>query len=366
MKRTSPLVAALTFVACTDAAAPPVPVETGLASAKGDAVSTGATVLPTFGGGGAAEAINDAGTVVGLAAEANPSRNVVGPHYPVKWARDGNGVWVVTKLGTAGGRALGLNEAGDVVGYGGGQAIIWPAVGVAPPLGTGFANGINAARIIVGASTLGGGPSTVAYVWVPSNTSPTTWTQQTLPLLEAGGAATAVAINENSVIAGQATRGGVYKAVIWLPENGGWSAPIPREGTEASTRSSGAFAINDDGDVVGYVCAGATQSCGAHPFVWRKTGGSIDLASLNPNVSTGRAFGIANRGPNGGQVVGSVSVTKGIGGGPFLWYPEGTTLTDLGDGEAKGINNGTGQYRQEAVGVMSSSSGQRALVWRIP
>lgn len=362
MKHRTLLIAALTFTGCTDAAAPPHSLDSDQLTPSAARAPAG-SVLPTFGGGGVADAINDAGMIVGAASEAQQSRTEAGPSYPVKWVRDvTTGSWEVTKLGTAGGRALALNEAGDIVGIRAGNATVWPATGGELDLKTGVAEGINAALIIVGASQWGGGLTTVAYAWTPDpGTNPQTWTRQTLPPLEEGGAASAIAINRNSVIAGGATRAGLYRAVIWLPQSGGWSAPIPRDGTDASTGTSSAFSINDNGDVAGYARSCPPQTCSSHPYVWPMSGGSLDLASLNSNVRSGIAWGIANE----GHVVGSVTVTRGSGGGPFVWSG-GTTLTDLGTGEANDVNNRTAAYGQETVGFSRSSRSQDPVVWRVP
>lgn len=373
------LIAALTLTACADAAAPPKPVDIGVASVKAGA-SRGATTLPTFGGPYAvAHAINDAGMVVGIAYGPNQSRDVPGTGYAAKWVRNAAGGWVVAKLELAavsGGRALALNELGDAVGIRvvvtPGEvtvqnAIAWPAGGDEVSLGSGVAQGINSAGFIVGSDRWGGGSS--AFVWTPdAGSSPSTWTRRDLPLLEAGGLAGALAINEGGVIAGAATRAGLWRAVIWLPIEGGWSAPIPRDGTDASTGTSAGFGINDQGDVVGYSRSCPPQTCAGHPYVWPAEGGSVDLAELNSSASYGRATGIADRGlvNDDGRVVGYTGVTRGNGGGPFVWMPGDATLTDLGTGEANDINNRTASYGQEAVGVSSSSRGQSAMVWRIP
>lgn len=352
---------ALTITGCTDAAAPPLSPDNEQLETSAAKSAPTATSLPTFGGGGVADAINDAGVIVGAASDPNISRTEAGAHYPVKWVRNAETrAWGVTKLGPAGARGLALNEAGDVVGIRDGKATVWPATGGEVDFGTGVAEGINGDLIIVGASEWGGRLTTVAYVWTPNGTSPQTWTRQTLPLLEAGGGASASAINQSGFIAGGATRGGVYRAVIWVPQGGGWSAPVPRDGTDASTGSSAAFSINANGDVAGYarLCA---APCSSHPFVWPITGGSHDLATLKSNVNSGIAWGIANE----GQVVGFVTVTRGSGDGPFVWMG-GTTLTDLGTGEANDINNRTSAYGQEAVGFSRTSKGQVPAVWPIP
>jgi hypothetical protein len=359
MKRRTFLIAALAVAGCTDAAAPPQLVPPDFAAAKPTG-SGGATTLPTFGGGATAEAINDAGVVVGRASERNPSRDVAGVSYPVKWARNSAGAWQVTKLGAPGGNPIALNEAGDAVGLRSPNAVIWLASGEEVSLGTGVAEGINNARIIVGGAVWGNSP--VAYVWTPNPGIPTTWTRHELPPLEEGGLAEAIAINNHSAIAGAATRGGLWRAVVWLPvDGGGWSAPIAREGTEPSTGTSAGFAINDNGDVAGYSRSCPPQTCGSRPYLWPVGGGSIDLATSLSNVNGSLAYGIANE----GRVVGFANVTRGAGDGPFAWNPVGPTLTDLGSGIANDINNRTARYGQEAVGYSHSSKGQSAMLWRI-
>ena len=361
MKRRTLLVAALAFTGCTDAAAPPRAMDPSQLSVKAVAAG-GPTSLPSFGGNAVAEAINDFGVIVGVASEPDRSRTEAGISYPAKWTRNAAGAWGVASLGTAGGRALALNEVGDAVGVGSGQAIVWPATGGEVQLGVGVAEGINGERIIVGSSVWGGAVNSVAYVWIPSTGTPTTWTRQELPLLEAGGSADAIAINENSVIAGAATRGGVPRAVVWMPVAGGWSTPIPREGTDASTGSSAGFGLNDNGDVVGYARTCPPQTCNGRPYLWPAIGGSIDLGNLNSMVNSGRSSGIGND----GNVAGWVTVIRGNSGGPFIWHPGGTSLIDLGDGEARGINNGNPQYGQEAVGFRRTTKGQIAVVWQVP
>lgn len=361
MKRIT-LILAITVSACTDAAAPPPTstFEPDYAAAR----STGSTTLPTFGGGGRANAINDAGIVVGIAGEEDVSRYQGGRFYPAKWVRDPvTAAWAVSVLGGDSAEALALNEAGDAVGVGGGKARVWLASGHEDSLGAGAARGINDAGIIVGGSAYGCPSSSVcsASAWVPSTELPNVWTQVPLTLLEEGGSAEAIAINNNGAIAGAATRGGLFRAVVWYPiPGGGWSAPIPREGTDASTGTSAGFAINDDGDVVGYARTCPPQTCNGRPYLWPAGGGSFDLGRFNPAINVGRSSAISAE----GQVAGWVGVTRGPGEGPFLWQPGTTSLVDLGSGEAHGINDRTAAYGQEVVGWTRARS-QMPAVWRV-
>jgi uncharacterized membrane protein len=365
------LLAVLTLAACVDSAAPP-----GLAGtddppfAAARSLSSGSTTLPTFGGTSSqAEAINDAGTIVGYANEASPSRYVFGVSYAAKWVRNTEGRWEVTRLGAVqttnpapGGRALALNELGDAVGTRDGTALVWPEAGGEVTLPNGaVAEGINTARIIVGGTAWNN--SSAALVWTPDAGSTSGWTSRPLLPLEGGTLSHAFAINEGGDIAGTAaSASGRWQAVVWLRAvDGGWSAPVPLSGTEASGGNSGGFGINAGGDVVGYYSS--CNGCSIHAYFWPTGGGSPrDLAMLNSSTSSGHARGIEDE----RRVVGFINVPRGNGFGPFLWAFGSATLSDLGTGEANDINNGTGLYGREAVGFSQGSKGSQATVWRIP
>lgn len=366
MKHTTRLlVSVLTFTACADPAAPPRPTGSDVAPlAAARSVSGGATALPTFGGTSSqAEAINDAGMVVGYANEPSPSRYEFGVAYAAKWVRDPDGIWEVTRLGAAGGRALGLNELGDAVGTRNGVALVWPAVGGELPLLNGaVAEGINRARVIVGGTTWSNDSRAIA--WTPdAGSDPTTWSSHYLLPLQDGTLSHAFAISEGGVIVGTAASAtGHWKAVVWSPAaDGGWSAPAPLAGTEESPGQSGGYGINAGGDVVGYysLCRG----CSIHAYFWPAgRGNPTDLAMLNSSTSSGHARGIED----GRRVVGFINVTRGNGLGPFLWAPDNAELTDLGSGEANDINNGGARYGQEVVGFSYGRKGSQATVWRVP
>jgi uncharacterized membrane protein len=327
-------------------------------------LKTTATTLPTFGGATAeALAINDAGTVVGYASETNASRRVAAVSYAARWARDAEGQWQVTKLSaTSGGRAHALNEVGDAVGGRAGAALAWPASGGEERVGDGIALGINDAGIIVGGTEYG--LSSLGRVWTRDAAgNPQVWIARPLPPLEGGTFSLAFAINEHGVIAGSArTPAGVWKAVVWRPEEEGWATPVMLSGTEASPGPSGSFGINAQGDVVGYLRS--CSSCSNHAYLWPDGGGSMDLTMMNSSTSTGRANGIEN----GGRVVGALylNVPNAIDPSPFLSVPGDAALKDLGTGAANDINNLTARYGQEVVGSRSGSKGAQATVWRVP
>ena len=313
--------------------------------------------------GSQAKAINDAGVIVGYASEPSPSRYEAGVAYAARWVRTTQGSWQVTRLGAPGGRALALNERGDVVGTRNGTALVWPATGNEVSLiGGGVAEGINTARVIVGGTTWNNDSRAIA--WTPNaGSDPTTWSSHYLPPLPNGTLSHAFAISEGGVIVGSAaSAAGRWQAVIWAPAaNGEWSSPVALSGTEASLGQSGGFAINAGGDVGGYYssCSG----CSIHAYFWPAGGGSpTDLAMLNSPTSSGHARGIEN----GRRVVGFISVPLSSGVGLFLWAPGNAALTDLGTGEANDINNRSADYGQEVVGFSYGPKGSQAMVWRVP
>lgn len=363
MKRTIRLLLAmLALTACADLAAPPDVLISDTQIAAARAVSPGATTtLPTFGGSFAqAEAINDAGMVVGYATEASPSRGVVGAKYAARWVRNLAGQWQVTRLGAAGGHALALNELGDAVGTrNGATPVVWPSGGGEIELSGGaVAEGINSAGVIVGGTTWNN--SSTAIVWTPDAASVSGWTARALPPLEGGTLSHAFAINEGGVIAGSAaSASGRWQAVIWPPTLDGWSAPIPLSGTGASLGNSGGFGLNASGDVVGYLSS--CNGCAIRAFFWPSSGGSIDLAALHSSTSSGHARGVED----GGRVVGFVATPR-KGASAFLWAPGAAVLTNIGTGEANDINNRTARYGQEAVGFSRGSRSDQAKVWRVP
>ena len=355
------LIATITVTACSDSIGPPG--FAGITDATFTRARTPAatTTLPTFGGTTAeAFAINDAGTVVGYAAETNSSRTAAGVAYTARWARDTVGRWKVTKLSTTpGGRAHALNERGDAVGERDGAALVWPASRGEERLGDGIALGINDAGIIVGGTQYG--LESFGRVWTPDPAGVgAKWIMRALPPLEGGTFSLAFAINENGIIAGSArTASGIWKAVVWRPGADGWMIPVPLPGTEVSPGPSASFGLNTDGDVVGYLRACTT--CSNHAYLWPVGGGSVDLTAWNSGTSTGRALGIENA----RRVVGELYLNLPQANDPsaFLSLPGVSTLTGLGSGRANDINNLTARFGQEVVGRSGSST---AVVWRAP
>jgi probable HAF family extracellular repeat protein len=86
---------------------------------------------------------------------------------------------------------------------------------------------------------------------------------------------------------------------------------------DADGGSSGAIALNDNGQVAGYSSLGTST----HAFVWSDVAGMQDLGHLDTGNAS-KAYGINNA----GQVVGSANTALGERG--FLWTKE-TGMVDL-------------------------------------
>jgi len=219
----------------------------------------------------------------------------------------------ITDLGTLGGPcagALGINNAGQVVGYScnttdavNNHAFLYSG-GSMTDLGvltgnTSTAFGINDAGQVVG-------------VWRTADN------QQGVFLYSAGTMrdlgipySDARAINASGQIAGSMPSGNTDVAFLW------YQGTVSSLGTLGGA-SSLAEGINDFGDVVGFsTTAGGLQ----HAFLY--SGGSmIDLGTLGGSVS------LANSVNNAGQVVGWSSIKGGTNHHAFLY--SGGKMADLG------------------------------------
>jgi probable HAF family extracellular repeat protein len=304
-----------------------------------------------------------------------------------------------TDLGTLGASpsaALGVNDAGQVVGYGftssdqGGMgAFIWQN-GTITDLGSllggenqRMATAINASGQVAGISSLPGNATNHAFLWDDGTVT---------DLGDLGGEVSyAYGINDVGQVVGDSyIPGYLWRAFIWQGgvmtdlgalgsgeshataiNNSGWvvgrsttfvgsgteHAFIYKDGTMSDLGNLGgngtyATAINDVGQVVGY---GFTATGQLHAFLWQD-GIMSDLGNLGGARSL--AFGISDD----GQVVGYINSVDG-GMYPFRWQ-NGTT-TDLGTlggstGVALGIND-----RGQIVGhsLLSGDSEDHATLW---
>ena len=204
-------------------------------------------------------------------------------------------------------------------------------------LGPGIAYGINDAGQVVG-DAFGVANVSTATVWNGGVATP-------LAALPGASETVATGINQAGQVVGYSYYGssGVSQAVIW---NG--ITPTALDNPPGAS-SSQANAINSSGQVAGY---GPSPGTPAFPIVWNGTVPTLLGASAGLTGASG-AFGINNT----GQVV-------GINGGvATIW--NGTTPTALGtlpssrgDSVAHAINN-----KGQAVGNSTSASGDIATLW---
>jgi len=236
---------------------------------------TGATVSGAIG-------VNDAGTVVGYSnVKGQPATNFVA----VQWSPTG----VITNLGTlAGGSssaAFEINSAGQIAGdsflsSGLVDATTWTSNkiknlgGLSKAIFTAGLD-INDSGEIVGESVLSYGPpfSSRGFLWNGS-------TMKNLGTLPGGITSIANAINTSGVIVGQSdgtSTAGTWHAVLWNT-----SDKIQDLGLLVGGNYSMAFAVNDSSVVVGY---GNVLGNAPHAFVWTSAGGMQDLNDLIPKDS---------------------------------------------------------------------------------
>jgi len=247
------------------------------------------TDLGTLGGNGSgAEAINDAGQVVGW--------SYFGASYHRRaflWEAG-----VLTDLGTFGGDdsgAYGINEAGQVVGYAHGEdgrsrAFLW-SDGHMSDLGTQgwpslWATAINDHGHVVGNASMG--PATCAWAWQAGE-----FTE--LPPLTPGAWATAYGINDAGQIVGSSQTGEVtqdgfpiWHAVLWQ------DVAIVDLGTFGGTDGV-AYGINNRGQVVGQAW---TQTGAQRAFLWED--GQMTELPMLPGWKASEAVAINEL----GQIVG--------------------------------------------------------------
>ncbi len=197
------------------------------------------TNLPTIGGfvadEGVAYDIDTTFRIVGQSETAEP-----GEFHATFWEQTSpaSGVWVATDLGelTADTDSLarGKNETNDIVGWGEDSMGVQKAV-----------------------------------IWEPSG--PGTWTMTALPSLSASGNSMAHEINDSKVICGwSVTSAPERHAVRWEFVLGSWV--ITDLGTLPGGNKSEAFAINNDGDIIGQsrIAAGPGNE---RSFLW--SGGTM-------------------------------------------------------------------------------------------
>ncbi|GAA0757223.1 hypothetical protein LRH25_18295 [Ideonella azotifigens] len=179
--------------------------------------------------------------------------------------------------------ANGLNETGDVVGYGEYNAqttgIWWHGSAdnytVLPPLPTG--------RISYAADVNAGGEVVGRAEYTPGRSHATLWRNAApLDLGTLGGEESeATAINDAGVVAGWAiTADGYQHAARWI------NGVVTDMGTLPGGQFSEAYALNENGEMAGVSDLGAIN---VHATLW--SGGSvIDLGTLGGSISQAKAL----------------------------------------------------------------------------
>ena len=224
--------------------------------------------------------INDAGDVVGYSnVNGQASTNFVA----VQWSPTHS----IARLGSlssdVSSAAFAANSAGEVAGdsflpSGLVDATSWTSmkirtIGSLPHAIFTAGLAINDNGQIVGESVFTYGPpfKSHAFVWNGS-------TMKDLGTLSGGTTSIANGINVNGAVAGQSNgtnTGGLWHAVLWNS-----SGKIKDLGTLVGGTYSVAFAVNDSSVVVGY---GNTRDNAAHAIVWTASGGMRDLNNYIPS-----------------------------------------------------------------------------------
>jgi probable HAF family extracellular repeat protein len=304
-------------------------------------------------------AVNDSGQVAGVAINCPHEGGGCSSARAFFWTQAGG----MVDLGTLGGqesRAVALNGHGQVVGYaqtssGAMHAFSWTQAGGIVDLGTfggqdSQAYAVNEAGEVVGeAETSNNDPH--AFSWTQAG--------GVVDLGTFGGVeSTAIAVNRSGQIAGHfmpSNANNNRHAFFWTQAGGAVDL-----GTLDGNQSY-ADAVNDSGRVVGtnQTCPELPEfgSCGSiHAFSWTQAGGMVGLGALGGSYSDAVAVN------DSGQVAGQAGTSSGVGHA-FSWTQAGG-MVDLGTfgGEYSFANavNDSGQV----VGRADTSLGTgQAVLW---
>lgn len=331
------------LIACTDE---PAPLTGPAASAQVWQAASDYTETPLggFGGsGGRAEGINTAGEVAGGMRDAGENVRAF------LWTPAGG----LTDLGTLGGPsalAQTINDQGQVGGWatiasGARHAFLWTAGGGMVDLGTmgglhSEVHRINHLGVIVGEGLTSTGANH-ALMMYPGG-----------PLMDLGTLggtySRADGINElNQVVGRSTTATGQTHSFLWTAAGG-----MVDLGTLGGS-FSGAANIDNLGRVAGH----SQLSDGQYSaFLWTADGGMVGLGSLGGTFSRGWSINAL------GHVGGHASDAAGVFH-PFVWTPEGGMQSaDTGFGYAFWIND-----RDQLVGasgtLLPASTGTEVVVW---
>jgi len=309
--------------------------------------------LPPIKGGshGEAYAVDRTGAII-----AGYSWDRAGRMNPVTWKLQ-NGAWTVAALPYAASAtsavARAVNDQGDVAGNdwpaSSPHTVLWPATGGFSVLGCGDlgeGRAITAGNQVVVGVARGVSPTTAA-IWRPGSC------REDLPLLVAGGSASASAVNGDATIVGGSavSATNVSVPIRWRRSAGAWQIePL-------DTRAGAVSGANAAGDLVGYVqvpCASAS-SCN-RGIVWYAGGGSRELGTLGGESTSPRAINAA------GEVVGLSTLPNGDGTAFFWSATLGMRQLPVTDGAwAFGVSG----VRSDGTRLVVGAGGRpfSALVW---
>jgi probable HAF family extracellular repeat protein len=263
-------------------------------------------------------------------------------------AQDGYTVVELDQLDdTASGCASAINESGDITGQnyvgGSGRAVHWDPDGEVRDIGSlgGVDNrglGINDAGDIVGYSEVLPSGDEHAFVY---DAATSMLTDIHPPMADPGSDSEAEDINESGEVVGSMDVGGNGRAFLYDPAGPTWTDL----GTLGGTHSEG-NAISDDGFVAGY---SNTPGGDRHPFRWNP-----DTATMADLGTNGGADALAFDMNNSHELVGWSERAGGLPTNGYLLNGGYTTLVpadDLVGSQAIGMND-TG----DAVGESWDSS----------
>jgi uncharacterized membrane protein len=292
--------------------------EVGHAAAVRPAQIATIMTLPSFGRGGSAMAIDEAGTFI-----AGQASDKSGLPHAVEWTPQADGSWAIHDLpwppGATRTFARGVNNRGDVAGDDlpvnlfPSHALLWLAGTSAPlilncptDLDGAVVYAISAnAQVVVGNGLLRG--SSTAAVWRPGVC------REDLPLPGEGPAA-AHAVNADGTIAGgQASVGGTSGIPVrWRKIADEWRFE------QLDTRNGEADGANGAGDLAGYVMTQCGSSLCQRAIVWYADGTApTELGTLGGQDSFSLALDINSS----GEVVGMSRARRGNTNAAFFWSP---------------------------------------------